>query len=504
MTMDAALLTAMPSARSVPADGSGSLLRNAPKTANSAQPRKVMAEDNGDVQDGQSNFKKTLQKQLDNSQTNPKKLPKLKHLQSEANDVLLSGATLVAGFQMPAESALKGLQSPLSVSRQPQMQSHPVQTKKQTVRSAAAIVEKPVTAQTKIAPSVAKAVLRMPPSEKSSKEPAVPEKTPTKPLMSEERGKPTIKAVYRPSAQAAQTAIDLPKSAVDKAAAAEQKIKEEVLAFKAPANPHESALPLKMSAKSNGLAPAPLSVAKPADSLQTDTQRRQGLKSLSSASSDKGKPAAVNTPYHAESKDAARVVEHISRAFEVAQSPLSDKANPVQNASQITSARAIAEASLLRPVDQIVQTMQLRTFGAEQELRMTLAPQELGAIRLTFCHTEGQVVGLLEVQKNETRRELEQAVGQLTAAMENAGLQVRRIEIVPWTANAQHQSSRGDLSGQGFDASGHHSMYRSAEERTPLSNMRHGGAGEISTQPLDASVSSLTGDDVQTGINLFI
>ena len=177
--------------------------------------------------------------------------------------------------------------------------------------------------------------------------------------------------------------------------------------------------------------------------------------------------------------------------------------NAVTTTAQPETVKGLTEIAAPNSVDQIVQTLQLRTFGADSQVRMMLAPEELGAIRITFRQTDGEIVGLLEAQKPETRKELEQSVGQLAAAMETAGVQVRRIEVVPWSAN--NQSSRSDQSGQEFDAATHQEMHRFYGEGTSQGNTRNGLAGESDAVPAAAQKSAYDNfNDSQTGLNFFI
>ena len=177
--------------------------------------------------------------------------------------------------------------------------------------------------------------------------------------------------------------------------------------------------------------------------------------------------------------------------------------NAVTTTAQPETVKGLTEMAAPNPVDQIVQTLQLRTFGADSQVRMMLAPEELGAIRITFRQTNGEIVGLLEAQKPETRKELEQSVGQLAAAMETAGVQVRRIEVVPWSAN--NQSPRSDQSGQEFDAATHQEMHRFYGEGTSQSNTRNGLTGESDAVPAAAQKHAYDNfNESQTGLNFFI
>jgi len=91
------------------------------------------------------------------------------------------------------------------------------------------------------------------------------------------------------------------------------------------------------------------------------------------------------------------------------------------------------EGMVPRPVEQLLSHIQANLTGPNQRITLTLTPPELGTIRITFQQQGQEVTGLLEVQKPEVRRDMEQAVGQLMTAMNQAGVQVRRIEVVNFT-----------------------------------------------------------------------
>ena len=174
----------------------------------------------------------------------------------------------------------------------------------------------------------------------------------------------------------------------------------------------------------------------------------------------------------------------------------------VSSSAGVSSGKGIGDA-VARPIDQIVQTLQLRTFGAESQVRMTLVPETLGAIRMTFRQTDGQLVGLLEVQKAETRNEIERSIGQLAAAMETAGLQVRRIEVTPWTTGGQ--SGRHESLDAGFDESKDRQMYQFDGEESSQSFSEKGFTIDSSKPPV-ASEHALNAHRVSPdeGLNVYL
>lgn len=177
-------------------------------------------------------------------------------------------------------------------------------------------------------------------------------------------------------------------------------------------------------------------------------------------------------------------------------------ASAASSASQVESIKGVGDIAAVRPIDQIVQTLQLRTFGAESQIRMSLVPEELGAIRITFRQIDNQVVGLLEVRNTETRKEIERSIGQLTAAMENAGVQVRRIEVVPWNNNSQN--SRGEQFTQDFDARSRQEMYQSNDGEAAHRQSRKGFQENSELQTAAAASQKSETTLSETGLNFFI
>jgi flagellar hook-length control protein FliK len=85
--------------------------------------------------------------------------------------------------------------------------------------------------------------------------------------------------------------------------------------------------------------------------------------------------------------------------------------------------------------------------GADQQITVRLNPPELGNVVIKFQEQDNQVTGLLEVSKSQTRFEIEQALPQIAKSLSDAGIQVRRLEVV--------LSSQDDL---GREASREHLM----------------------------------------------
>jgi hypothetical protein len=169
----------------------------------------------------------------------------------------------------------------------------------------------------------------------------------------------------------------------------------------------------------------------------------------------------------------------------------------------------ISQAEAAKPVDQILQHLSsISVSGAQQRIKLTLTPEDLGTIRITFNQTEDEVVGILEVQKNQTRRQVEQALPQLISAMQSSGVQVRKIEVVQWNTS-QDSAEDGttkdpdySAAGQFYDESSPHSSESEMSE-----NIHSAGGDQKSSQLSGISGLESPIDGVGTtenGLNMFI
>jgi flagellar hook-length control protein FliK len=170
--------------------------------------------------------------------------------------------------------------------------------------------------------------------------------------------------------------------------------------------------------------------------------------------------------------------------------------------------RAANAVTASRPIEQIAQKLAAEpAVRADQQIRLTLTPAELGTVRITFKEQEGEVVGLLEVQKPQTRKELEESLPQLMTAMQTQGVQVRRIEVVQW--NAPQQGTRDSLS-EDFNPSAEREFLqqRSGTSQEGSSNNRQFASSNGFSSTI-AGAAALDTPDAQQwfsdkGLNLYI
>lgn len=80
--------------------------------------------------------------------------------------------------------------------------------------------------------------------------------------------------------------------------------------------------------------------------------------------------------------------------------------------------------------EQIRDSVTASLTRGERQVTIRLHPPELGSVTMRFQEQGGQVNGVLEVSHVDTRQRVEQALPQVIQSLQEAGVQVRRIEVV--------------------------------------------------------------------------
>ena len=88
--------------------------------------------------------------------------------------------------------------------------------------------------------------------------------------------------------------------------------------------------------------------------------------------------------------------------------------------------------------EQILSSVHASLVRADKQVQIRLDPPELGSVLVRLAEQGDQIRGFLEVSRDETRREIEQALPQVLKGLQEAGVQVRRLEVV-----VTDQSERG-------------------------------------------------------------
>lgn len=116
----------------------------------------------------------------------------------------------------------------------------------------------------------------------------------------------------------------------------------------------------------------------------------------------------------------------------------SSEGDPINTSSrlsaQMASPAGLDASSLRSPVqdvgEQILSSVHASIARADKQVQIRLNPPELGSV-LVRVHEQGdQIRGTIEAIYDETRREIERALPQVLSRLEEAGIQIRRLEVV--------------------------------------------------------------------------
>ncbi|MHC4722257.1 MAG: flagellar hook-length control protein FliK, partial [Planctomycetota bacterium] len=88
------------------------------------------------------------------------------------------------------------------------------------------------------------------------------------------------------------------------------------------------------------------------------------------------------------------------------------------------------------PAQQIIDSIRLNIDAPQQQINISLNPPELGQVRIMFQQIDGEITGLLEAEKRQTKYDIEQSIPQIVASLQECGVQVRRINVL---LNEQNQ-----------------------------------------------------------------
>jgi flagellar hook-length control protein FliK len=80
--------------------------------------------------------------------------------------------------------------------------------------------------------------------------------------------------------------------------------------------------------------------------------------------------------------------------------------------------------------EQILDSMQASIGRGDRQVLVRLNPPELGTVLVRFQEQGDRVSAMMEVASREVRREIEQALPQVVRTLQEAGVQIRRVEVV--------------------------------------------------------------------------
>jgi flagellar hook-length control protein FliK len=96
---------------------------------------------------------------------------------------------------------------------------------------------------------------------------------------------------------------------------------------------------------------------------------------------------------------------------------------------------------------QILESVQrsISQQGTDRQITVRLNPPELGKVFIRFQQQNAELTGFMEVNKAQTRFEIEQALPQIIRNLADCGIQIKRLEVV---LSNEQQSGQGALGNQ--------------------------------------------------------
>ncbi len=127
-----------------------------------------------------------------------------------------------------------------------------------------------------------------------------------------------------------------------------------------------------------------------------------------------------------------------------------------QAATRITSVQSVTLASRTvadpvqpqSPTEQIVDAVKTQDVSPSRQINISLNPAELGRVRISFQQSNGEITGLIEVERAQTRYDVEKNMPQIVASIQDSGVQVKRIDVVQDNNSQNNNQQQEELTDQ--------------------------------------------------------
>lgn len=126
--------------------------------------------------------------------------------------------------------------------------------------------------------------------------------------------------------------------------------------------------------------------------------------------------------------------------------------------------------------EQILDSVQVSAARGDRQVLVRLNPPELGNVLVRFQEHGHILTGTLEVSNGQTRREIEQILPQVARTLQEAGVQVRRIEVVA-SDHFDKDTGREDLAQDAWSQRQEADQNREQSYASPQSRWSRGQGG---------------------------
>lgn len=160
----------------------------------------------------------------------------------------------------------------------------------------------------------------------------------------------------------------------------------------------------------------------------------------------------------ASNKSSSQVFEQIlshnnSQPLITEQSPILAKNATAANHQSQSSSDVSADIGR-----QILESVQISMSqqGTDHQITVRLNPPELGKVLIRFQQQDTELTGLMEVNKSQTRYEIEQALPQLIRNLADCGIHIKRLDV---TLSNEQQPGQGAVGNQSLQSGGSQQQY---------------------------------------------
>ena len=154
------------------------------------------------------------------------------------------------------------------------------------------------------------------------------------------------------------------------------------------------------------------------------------------------------------------------------------------------------------PAQQIIDSIRLNIDTPQPQINISLNPPELGRVRIMFQQIDGEITGLLEAQKRQTKYDIAKSIPQIVASLQECGVQVRRINVLLNEQNQQQaQFKNNDVPDGDFAGMTKHGF---ADKPTDDNSTRPNSPQADMARPVTQQSSNVANEITDDTINVYV
>ncbi len=153
------------------------------------------------------------------------------------------------------------------------------------------------------------------------------------------------------------------------------------------------------------------------------------------------------------------------------------------------------------PAQQIIDSIRLNIDTPQQHIYISLHPPELGRVRIMLRQIDGEITGILQVEKRETKYDIEQSLPQIVASLHQSGVQIGRVNVILNDQNQQGPLKNNDMPDDDFVGMAKHGFTDQSSDDNPdrPNSPQADTAGHLTRQPSD-----ITNEITDNTINVYV